>query len=165
MTLLDVASVALVVILGFVEAKRGAPTAAVDLGLALLAVSVARSLTGTGLLSSVTAGSAFCIWYVALLVLGGFVGWFFDNHTKWDIGAYDRPVGGVCGVVVGFVVAHGMFHAAHTLGGSAEHMAQISAMNPEVYDLKTLRAMGDMLTNLGSGPTITDQVQKTVDGK
>jgi len=58
-----------------------------------------------------------------------------------------------------------MFHAAHTLGGHAEQVAAVSALNPEIYDLKTLRAIGHMLTNLGSGPTISDQVQKTVDGK
>jgi len=160
MTLLDVAAVALVVILAFVEWKRCAPTAAVDLALALLVLALAKQLADMGLPSGLEQGAAFGFWFVVLALAAGVASWAFDNRTKWDIGAFDNTIAGVIGFVTGLVLAHGMFHVAHLAGGNAADMAKASLLNSEIYDLRTLKAIGQMFANLGGGKRISDEVQE-----
>jgi hypothetical protein len=159
MTLLDVASVALFVILGFVESKRSAPTAAVDLGLALIGLSIAKRLAVAGILTTMSVGAGFALWFVLLMIVAGIAGWVFDNHTKWDIGPYDGPLAGILGTITGLVLAHGMFHTAVLMGGDAAAMMKASLLSGEIYNLNTLKAIGGMFGNLGSGPRIGDEVK------
>lgn len=94
---------------------------------------------------------------VGVAALGG---WLVDTYTKWDIGAYDSVAGGVLGAIGGLVLAHAAFHAALQGEEGLRGVAESSALFGQVYELQALHAIGDMLRNLGGGPTIVDKVRE-----
>lgn len=160
MSWLDLLTVALFVVLAFVEARRGATPAAVDLVLSVIGVGVAK---GTASQAGVHLGSeaaGFLAIFAAVVVGTGVVSWLVDAYTKWDIGPYDSAVAGVLGAITGLVLAHGAFHAALAAGGSLAEVAKGSALVSEVHGLRTLHALGDILRNLGGGKTITEKVRE-----
>jgi hypothetical protein len=159
MTWLDVASVALLVIVGWVEAKRGFSPAAIDLCLLLIGLNLAKSLTGAAAqFGSQTA--AFSVFFVGAVLVTGVASSVIDSYTKWEIGPYDSAGAGVVGVVVGLVAAHALYHAMALHGHGGQALVGRSLLAPEIYDLRAIHALGDMLRNLGGGPRIIDKVKK-----
>jgi len=158
MTWLDLLSVILFVLVGFLEAKRGAVPAAVDLVLVLLGLNIAKMaapMVGLG-----SEGTSFIVLFVVAVGLAVLASWLVDSFTKWDIGAYDSAVAGILGAISGLVLAHGAFHAAFVAGGHMASVAKGSMLVSEVHGLRTLHAIGDMLRNLGGGQTITEKVRE-----
>ena len=160
MTWLDVTAVALFVVVGVVEAKRGAIPAAIDLVLALMGLGLAKSLTqSVGAVGGTEAwpflGSMFLV-----IVVAAVTSTLVDTHTKWDIGPFDAAAAGVLGVITGLVLGHAVFHAAILSGGHTASIAGNSLLVVEVYDLRTLHALGNMLRNLGTGGRIVDDVKE-----
>jgi hypothetical protein len=160
MTWLDLLTVALFVLVGFVEAKRGAVPAAADLCVGLIGVGLAKTLTPGLAVSVGSEATAFLLLFVGVVAVAVVASWLLDTYTKWEIGPYDSAVAGAIGVVSGLVLAHGVFHAAVVAGGGLEALAQRSLLAPEVYDLRTLHAIGDLLRNLGGGKTISEKVRE-----
>jgi uncharacterized membrane protein required for colicin V production len=160
MTWLDVTVVALFVVLGFVEAKRGAIPAAIDLALALTGLGLAKSLTPVIGAVGGTEAAPFLGLMVLVVLITGITSTVTDLYTKWDIGPFDAAVGGVCGVIVGLVLGHAAFHAATLAGGHTALTASKSLLVVEVYDLRTFDALTGMMHNLGSGPRIADEVKE-----
>jgi hypothetical protein len=158
MTWLDLLTVVLFVLVAFIEAKRGAVPAAVDLFLGGLGVGLAKSLAPT--VSPGSGGTAFLILFIGVVLVAGLASWLVDTYTKWEIGPYDSSVAGVLGAVTGLILAHGAFHAAVVAGGGLAETARGSMLACEVYDLRTLHAIGDMLRHLGGGKTITEHVRE-----
>jgi hypothetical protein len=160
MTWLDVTSVALVVVAGWAEGKRGFCPAAADLCLVLLALTLAKVVAGaaSGLFGSATV--AFLVLFVVGVAIAVVASTLFDSYTKWDIGAFDRTIGGAVGVVSGLVLAHAAYHAMALHGAAGQAVVSGSLLAPEIYQLRTLHAIGDMLNHLGGGPRIPDQVRQ-----
>jgi hypothetical protein len=151
MTWLDVTVVALFVVVGFVEAKRGAVPAAVDLFLVLTGLSLAKVLTRS--VGSIGGSEAipFLAFMFGAVVISAAASTLIDMHTKWDIGPFDAAAAGVLGVIAGLVLGHAAFHAATLAGGDTAITASKSLLVIEVYDLRTFDALTDMLHNLGTG--------------
>jgi hypothetical protein len=156
MTWLDLLTVVLVVLVAALEAKRGAVPAAAELAVGLMGLGVAKTLAG----GMGTGAVPFLVLFAVAVGLAALTGWLVDTYTKWDIGAYDGVAGAVIGVVTGCALAHGVFHAAVQAGGNVKTVAQASLLYGQVYELQTIHAIGDMLRNLGGGPTIVDEVRK-----
>jgi len=98
--------------------------------------------------------------FLGAIVVAAVAGWLVDTYTKWDIGAYDSVAGGIVGAVTGLALAHGAFHAALQGGADIQGVAQGSLLFGQVYELQGLHALGDMLRNLGGGPSIVEEVRK-----
>lgn len=160
MTWLDVTTVALLVVVGVVEAKRGATPAAIDLTVVLLGVGLAKTLTGTlgAIVGSET--TTFLALSIVSVVVAAVLSVVVDAFTKWDIGPFDAAAAGVLGAVTGLALAHVAFHAATLHGGAVAGVAGSSLLVSEVYDLRTIHALGDMMRNLGSGRRIVDDVKE-----
>ncbi|MBM3475495.1 MAG: hypothetical protein FJX75_19695 [Armatimonadetes bacterium] len=158
MTWLDLLTVVLFVLVAFIEAKRGAVPAAVDLLVGGVGLALAKRLAPT--VSPGSEGTAFLLLFIGLVVVTGLASWLVDTYTKWEIGPYDSTVAGVLGAVTGLILAHGAFHAAVVAGGGLAATARSSMLAVEVYDLRTLHAIGDMFRNLGGGKSITESVRE-----
>ncbi|MGQ9730107.1 MAG: CvpA family protein [Candidatus Zipacnadales bacterium] len=161
MTWLDLITIVLFVAGGLVEAKRGSVPAVIDLIIVLFGITLAKTFAPS--LTNIVGshGTAFIILLVGVVIIAGVGSSLIDAYTKWDIGPYDPAVAGVLGAVGGLVVAHGAYYAAATGGGALGELVQRSLLAPEIYDLRTLHAIGDMLRNLGGGPTIVDEVRES----
>jgi hypothetical protein len=160
MTWLDLLTVALFVLVGFVEAKRGAVPAAADLCVGLVGIGLAKRLAPNLAAWVGSQTTAFLLLLVSVVAAAVVASWLLDTYTKWEIGPYDAAVAGAVGVVSGLVLAHGVFHAAMVSGGGLEALAEKSLLAPEVYHLQTLHAIGDLLRNLGGGKTISEKVRE-----
>jgi len=156
MTWLDLVTVVLVVLVAALEAKRGAVPAAVELVIGLVGVGLAKTTAAT----LGPGAGPFIALFAVVVGLAALGGWLVDTYTKWDIGPYDGVAGGLIGAVSGCVVAHGVFHAAMQVGDSLQAVAQSSLLFGQVYELQTLHAIGEMLRNLGGGPSIVDEVRQ-----
>jgi hypothetical protein len=161
MTWIDVASVALFVTVGVVEAKRGFFPAVIDLCLVLVGLNLAQTLTGTVASPLGSRAAAFGLLFLFCVVVAAVTSSLVDKYTKWEIGPYDGAAAGIVGVVVGLGVAHGLYHVVALHGAGGHALVVRSLLAPEIYDLRTLHSIGDMLRNLGSGPRISDQVRKS----
>ncbi len=161
MTWIDVTSVALFVSVGVVEAKRGFFPAVVDLCLVLLGLNLAKLMTGTVSSSLGSPAVAFGLLFLLCVIVTAVTSSLIDAYTKWEIGPYDAAAAGIVGVVVGLAVAHGVYHVVALAGSEGHDLVARSALAPEVYDLRSIHSLGDMLRNLGGGPRITDQVKKS----
>jgi uncharacterized membrane protein required for colicin V production len=160
MTWLDVTVVALFVVVGFVEAKRGAIPAAIDLFLVLTGLSLAKVLTRSVGPVGGTEAVPFLGFMFGAVVISAAASTLTDMYTKWDIGPFDGPGGAILGVIAGLVLGHAAFHAATLAGGETAITASKSLLVIEVYDLRTFDALTDMLRNLGTGRKIVDEVKE-----
>ena len=160
MTWLDFLTVVLFVLVAFIEAKRGAVPAAVDLFVGGLGLGLAKTLAPGLAVSLGSAGTAFLVLFIGVVVVAAVGSWLVDTYTKWEIGPYDSSVAAVLGAVTGLILAHGAFHAAVEAGGRLAEVARGSMLAGEVYDLRTLHAIGDALRSLGGGKTITENVRE-----
>ena len=105
MTWLDLLTIILFVLVGFLEAKRGAVPAAVDLVLGLLGFNIAK--TAAPMVGLGSEATSFVVLFVVAVGLTVLASWLVDSFTKWDIGAYDSAVAGILGAISGLVLAHG----------------------------------------------------------
>jgi uncharacterized membrane protein required for colicin V production len=163
MTWLDVIAVALFVIVGVVEAKRGFFPALVDLCLVLVSVNLAKMLAPSAASAVGSNAAGFGVVVFGLIAITAVASTLVDVYAKWDIGPYDSLAGGVLGAVTGLAVAHAVYHLAQLKGAEGHALVARSLLAPEIYDLRSLHALGDMLRGLGGGPRITDQVRKSQD--
>jgi len=161
MTWIDVASVALFVVVGVVEAKRGFLPAAVDLCLMLLGLNLCKQLTGAVASSLGSRAMAFGLLLLLCVIVAAVASSLIDRHTKWEIGPFDSAAGGIVGVVVGLAVAHGVYHAVALSGAGGHALVARSLLAPEIYELRAMHSIGDALRSLGGGPRITDRVKKS----
>ena len=160
MTWIDVASVALFVVVGYAESKRGFSPAVLDLLLVLLGLNVAKLLAGALQASLGSQTVAFAVLFLVVVVVTAVLSTIFDTYTKWEIGPYDKTVAAVLGAVTGLAVAHGLYYAMALHGSGGHALVARSMLAPEVYDLRTLHAIGSMFQHLGGGPRIVDEVNK-----
>ncbi len=156
MTWLDLVTVSLFVLVAALEAKRGAVPAAAELIVGLVGIGLAKALAPT----VGTGAGPFLAMFLGVVGVAALVGWLVDTYTKWDIGAYDSVAAAIVGAVSGLVLAHGAFYAAVQAGGHLQSVAEGSMLFGQVYELQTIHALGDMLRNLGGGPSIVDEVRK-----
>jgi hypothetical protein len=161
MTWIDVTSVALFVTVGVVEAKRGFFPAAIDLCLVLLGLNLCKLLTGVVASPLGSRATAFGVLFLFCVVVTAVASSLIDTYTKWEIGSFDSAVAGIVGVVVGLAVAHGVYHMVALTGAGGHALVGRSLLAPEIYELRTIHGIGDLLRHLGGGPSITDQVRKS----
>jgi uncharacterized membrane protein required for colicin V production len=160
MTWLDLITIALFVLFGVVETKRGFFPAAIDLLAGVLGLTIAKAWAPLLTSALGSESTAFLVLFAVVVVLTGVGSSLVDAYTKWDIGAFDSALAGVLGVVVGLVLAHGAYHAATVAGGHVANVAAGSLLTPEVYELRTAHAIGDMLRGLGGGQTVVEKVRE-----
>jgi hypothetical protein len=145
----DIIIVALCAGAAAIEAKRGFFPAALDLvGLTLVALVVTRygsSLAGAGLSPTLS----FALMYVFLAAAVVTAAKFINDATKFDIGAFDHPLGGVIGFFVGVAVSYALVEMLRKAGVAA---ATSSILAAEVHEFRTFSSIVSFLRGLGNRP-------------
>lgn len=148
----DIAIVALCVGAAVVEAKRGFFPAALDLiGLIFVALVVSNygsSLAGGGLPPTVS----FVLMYVFLAAAVITAAKFINDATKFDVGAFDHPLGGLVGFFVGVAISYAL---VEMLQQGEVAAVTTSVLAPEVHEFRTFNAILGFLRGLGNRPPPT----------
>jgi hypothetical protein len=98
--------------------------------------------------------------FAGIVIVAAAASTLVDAFTKWDIGPFDSVAAGILGVVTGLAIGHVAFHAAHLHGGHTASVAASSLLASEIYELRTVQAIGHMLANVGTGRRIVDDVKE-----
>jgi hypothetical protein len=135
MTWPDVVVIALCILLGALESKRGFVVAICDMLGVMLAVAVAGAIY----FGFASPSTSYCAAYLACVGVGvvivGVATTFLKRQVQSDIGSFDNSLASLLGLVSALVLSHALYFAVILAYGRQSPVYVDSAFAAQIYDL------------------------------
>jgi uncharacterized membrane protein required for colicin V production len=151
MTWPDYVTIALCIVMGIVESRRGFVPAFFAMIGAILTVEIAPAVYTKLVSPSLTYTSAYVIAILIGFAVTAAATLLLKRYAPTDIGSFDSALGGVAGVLTGLVMAHAMYGAVILgYGGKLAPVYANSAFGAQVYDLDGVHGFLRFMGKIGS---------------